>query len=244
MANIAKITLPSGDEYDIKDSFVRNKTIEYIVGTQTAATNLWTGVTTDSALYTGKVIAYKLPYAGTSSAASLNLTLSDGTKTGAISVKMNNNSNVTTHFSALAMVYMTYDGTVWRTQGEYWSYSNTVPSAYSETAAGTAAKTASCSNYALTPNTYLHFDIRYANTSASALTMAVNGTAGKPIYINGTASSASNYTLPAGTYIAFYDGTNWYFRTDGILPTGGVNVSNKANMIYNATTQSLDFIFS
>jgi hypothetical protein len=35
--------------------------VEYIVGTQTASTNLWTGNTADSALYDGKMILYVLP---------------------------------------------------------------------------------------------------------------------------------------------------------------------------------------
>lgn len=38
--------------------------IEYIVGTQTASTNMWKGVSDSEELYAGKVISYKLPYAG------------------------------------------------------------------------------------------------------------------------------------------------------------------------------------
>lgn len=95
---------------------------------------------------------------------------------------------------------------------------DTFPAAQCETAAATAAKVTTCTNYTLTANSYLHFNIRYANTAASALTMNVNSKGAKPIYINGRASSSSNYTLPAGSYIAFYDGTNWYFRTDGRIP--------------------------
>ena len=72
-------------------------------------------------------------------------------------------------------------------------------------------------NYTATANTYLHINMRYANTSANALTLNVNGQGAKPIYINGTASSTTNYTLPAGSYIIYYDGTNYYFRTDGKL---------------------------
>lgn len=72
-------------------------------------------------------------------------------------------------------------------------------------------------NYTATANTYLHINMRYANTSANALTLNVNGQGAKPIYINGTASSATNYTLPAGSYIIYYNGTNYYFRTDGKL---------------------------
>lgn len=95
---------------------------------------------------------------------------------------------------------------------------NTIPSAYCTTAAGTAAKVASCTNYVLKANSYVHVLISTTNTAASALTLNINSKGAKPIYINGSASSTSNYTLPAGTYIVFYNGTNYYFRTDNILP--------------------------
>lgn len=91
---------------------VRERSIEYIVGTQTAATGSWTGVTTDSALKTGKTIAYKLPYAGSGNA-SLKLTLSGGTTTAAIPVYLSN-TRVTTQFPANSVIQMTYDGSNWR----------------------------------------------------------------------------------------------------------------------------------
>lgn len=89
------------------------------------------------------------------------------------------------------------------------------PSAYCTTSGSTAAKKANCTLYAAQANSYLHVLIGSNNISASALTLNVNSEGAKPIYINGTASSATNYTLPKGTYIVFYDGTNYYFRTDG-----------------------------
>ena len=95
---------------------------------------------------------------------------------------------------------------------------NTVPAAYCDTAAGTAAKTASCTGYSLAANTYLHIIIVNSNTSANALTLNVNGKGAKPIYINDAVTSSTNYTLPAGSYICYYDGTNYYFNTDGKLP--------------------------
>lgn len=58
-----------------------------------------------------------------------------------------------------------------------------------------------------------------ANSVEGAITLNVNGKGAKPIYINGSASSASNYTLPAGSYLVYYNGTNYYFRTDGYLTT-------------------------
>lgn len=112
-----------------------------------------------------------------------------------------------------ATTYLRRDGT-WATP----TNSNTVPAAQCNTVADNAAKSASCTYYVLKANSYTHFNFRYSNTAKNALTMTVNSTGPKPIYINGEASSASNHTLPAGTYIAYYDGTAYQFRTDGRLP--------------------------
>ena len=60
--------------------------------------------------------------------------------------------------------------------------------------------------------------MRYSNTKAAALTLNINSAGAKPIYINGAPSSATNYTLPAGTYLIFYDGTNYYFNTTADIP--------------------------
>lgn len=109
------------------------------------------------------------------------------------------------------------------TKAPYWtSDSNTYTSAYCGTSGGTAAKAASCTGYIAAANTYLHSVVRYSNSAKSAITYNVNGNGAKPIYINGTASSSSNYTLPAGSYISFYDGTKYHFRNDGLLPVLGL----------------------
>ena len=88
------------------------QSVEYIVGTQTASTGTWTGVTTDNELKIGKTIAYKLPYAGSGNA-SLVLTLANGSTTDAIPVYLNT-TRVTTHFGANSVINMTYDGQYWR----------------------------------------------------------------------------------------------------------------------------------
>lgn len=86
----------------------------YVKGTQTASTNAWTGSLTQiSALYEGLTIRYRLPYAGTSSGATLNLTLSGGT-TGAKKVyRYGTSTQITTHFAAGSVITMTYNGTDW-----------------------------------------------------------------------------------------------------------------------------------
>ena len=88
------------------------QSVEYIVGTQTAVAGNWTGVSVDGALYAGKTIAYKLPYAGSGNA-SLKLTLANGSETELVPVYLNT-TRVTTHFGAGAVINMTYDGTAWR----------------------------------------------------------------------------------------------------------------------------------
>ena len=112
MAYIDQVKVPGGSVYDLQG-------IEYIVGTQTAATNAWTGVTRSAELYTGKAIIYKLPYAGNSSAATLNLTLSGGSTTGAKAVQRLNNGNITTHYPANSVLFLVYDGDRWRHDAEY-----------------------------------------------------------------------------------------------------------------------------
>lgn len=101
------------------------------------------------------------------------------------------------------------------------SDTNTVPQGYCDTAAGTASKTAVCTDYTLTEKTYLMVIIKNANSYNGAITLSVNGSTAKPVYINGSASSSSNKTLLAGSYLTYYDGTNFYFRTDGKM-TGSI----------------------
>lgn len=96
------------------NSNVQNTLVEYIQGTQTAKTGSWTGNTRQTSLVAGKMIAYRLPYAGDGNA-TLNLTLatSPATTTGAKAVYLNT-TRVTTHFGAGAVINMTYDGSAWR----------------------------------------------------------------------------------------------------------------------------------
>lgn len=105
------IPAPEDTQADIDTALAQS--VEYIVGTQTASTGTWTGVTTDIELKVGKTIAYKLPYAGNGNNVSLVLTLADGSTTDAIPVYLNT-TRVTTHFGAGSVINMTYDGQYWR----------------------------------------------------------------------------------------------------------------------------------
>ena len=198
-------------------------------------------------LKSGVMICVKFTNTNTASNATFNVQ-----GTGAKSVSYAKNTAYAGTTSAIMgnsgySIYYVYDGTYWcflGNQNNYANNSDTYTSAYSSTAAGTAAKSASCSGYTATANTYVHIVFTQSNSAASALTLNINGKGAKPIYINGSASSSTNYTLPAGSYIAFYDGTNYHLRTDNKLPaniTGTVNghTVNKdvpSNAVFTDTT--------
>jgi len=100
-------------------------------------------------------------------------------------------------------------------------YETTAKGSYS-TQNANPAKTASAGwKFQLNAGKYFMYTHYYDNTAQSALTLNIGSTGAKPIYINGAASSSSNYTLPGGQYLVYYDGTNYYFRTDDKM-TGNI----------------------
>lgn len=101
----------SGVEYlwsKIKNYQKNNRYIYAVKGTQTSATKLWTGTIEINALYDGLTIAYYLPYAGDTSGATLNLTLSNGTRTGAIEVYLTGTTRITNQYGAGSTILLTY----------------------------------------------------------------------------------------------------------------------------------------
>lgn len=211
--------LTAGDGIDITSDVISNtQGIEYIVGTQTAATNAWTGVSTDTTLKTGKIIAYKLPYAGTSDPATLQLTMADGTTTSAIALRRTGSSTVTTHFAVNNVIIMVYDGTYWRVSAYYDANTNTIPTGYCTTAAATAAKSATCTyGYRDDPN-YFMCVFRYANTATNA-TLAIGSYAetALPIYVNGARTGSGNQFGRGVILFLYYNNAYWCYN-DGRLP--------------------------
>ena len=80
---------------------------EVIVGTQTAATAAWKGVASFSVLEDKQQILYWLPVASAANA-TLNLTLADGTTTGAKNVYIGGSTRCGTHVAAGNLVTMVY----------------------------------------------------------------------------------------------------------------------------------------
>ena len=86
---------------------VANSATPFIMGTQTTATGTWTGVAPFSSLSDGQQITYWLPYAGNGNA-SLNLTLANGSTTGAVNCYYGGSTRLTTHYTAGSAIRLTY----------------------------------------------------------------------------------------------------------------------------------------
>ena len=172
------------------------------------------------ALKVGNIIGVKHSISNTAESCTLNVN-----GTGAKSIYYNTSVYTGTSTmicgAANRTTFYIYDGTYWVwLGGGYDANDNIVPAAVSWTAAATAAKTATQDYYTAIKG-YTLVTFQYANSAASAITLNINGKGAKPIYLNGTASSASNYTLPAGCYLTYFNGTNYYIRTDGKI-TGSI----------------------
>lgn len=216
----ANITVPTkiSDLSNTSGGFVTYCTCSTAAGTAAKVVTIDSG-DTNWVLRKGSIIAVKFTNTNTASNVTLNVN-----NTGAKSVYYNtsvNTGNSNSIFGyANRVVFYLYDGTnwVWISDSRHDGNDNTYTTAYCSTAAGTAAKTASMTGYVLTANRYTVLTITNANTAASALTLNINGKGAKPLYINGTASSSTNHTLPAGSYIVWYDGMNYYIYNNGEIP--------------------------
>jgi len=212
--------LTAGDGIDITDDVISNtQGIEYIVGTQTGSTASWKGNSTDETLKVGKIIAYYLPFAGSSSSnATLTLTMGNGAQTAAIPLRRTGTSAVTNQFAAGNVIILIYDGTYWRVSAYYDQNDNTVPTGYCLSPAATAAKAATCSYGYRGDTNYFPCLFRYANTATDA-TLAITTYAPEaaPIYVNGERTSASN-TFSAGVILFLYYNGAYYCYNDGRFP--------------------------
>lgn len=100
--------------YSAGDGLIQNGTkfsnhrgIEYIRGTWTAASETWTGVSTDTELYDGKQIILYMPFGGSGNA-TLNLTLAGGGTTGAKDVYFESTTRFTTHKGQNSQLHLIY----------------------------------------------------------------------------------------------------------------------------------------
>ena len=146
------------------NKFANTAPIYFVKGTQTAATNAWTGALPSgiTAYADGLTINYYLPYAGTSTAATLNLG-----SLGAKNVYQGNGTgSVTTHYPAGSVIQLVYIASLnsnaggWKAIAYY--NSNTTNTAG---ATNTSSKIflVGATSQAASPQTYTH-DTAYVGT--------------------------------------------------------------------------------
>lgn len=143
--------------------------------------------------------------------------------TGAKTVKIGG-GNVTTSNFGVDYWHCYYDGTNWQLTTTKEVYNahvcDSANSAYTSrqaggctTAGNNAEKIVSMPNFTLDyPKATFALWFQYANTNQGKLTLKVNNQTAKDLYINGTISSATNYTLPNGVWMCTWNGT--YFNID------------------------------
>ena len=210
----------------------------FVVGTQTAATNGWTGsVPGLTAYYDGLTIDYYLPFAGTSSAATLNLN-----SLGACKVwNGRGRSNTTTHFPQYSIIRLTYYGGAFYASA-YYDSNSVYLSAMCCSSASTKDKYASASSFYPYAGVFMMLTMNTANTYSGKMTLNVNGRGAKDLWINGKVSSADNCTLPVGTYPCYYDGSVWHLYTDGRMRVKTLQAdavqANDMRMVYPDGTSS------
>ena len=190
-------------------------------------------VGSDFTLATGAQVVVKFSNSNSASSPTLNVNGTGAKNICQYGTTAIGTETTTTGWRAGSVQTFTYDGTSW--VRDYWNnttYYNTAVTC--STAADTAAKVGSASAYDLTNTKHFILMLNTANSYAGAITLNINDKGAKPIYINGSASSSSNYTLPAGMYIVYYNGTNYYIRTDGKI-TGSITGSSSTTITATAT---------
>lgn len=233
--------------------------IEYIVGTQVAATNAWTGVTLDKncvsgVIPTGKVIVYHLPYAGTSSAATLNLTFPDSSTSGAKNVYRLTGSTIGTNFGAGCDLFMVYNGTQWKVS----AYQDTDSNNYDRIRHYTAVKAASAvtagqiivgtdSGYKPVANgvTFsINYPILYAASAISASATNNNTYDAFPgVNLQTTKSGYTGTTYKMTFLVGTLSGTTFTVNSDIFTQTIPSSVDNKVYAPIGLMTDSNKTVF-
>ena len=209
-----KIDLVGAVTFNMLDSstqeIVTADNTELIVGTQTASTSAWTGTSTKlSSIQSGTRIMYQLPFASKSTAVTLDLTLKNGTTTGAKEVYYKSTTRVSTQYGVGNVVELVYDGTAWRVTNPYTNDNTYDRTRYN---AAITAKTAITSGNLVVADSdgkYFHlktgdpFDISYPILYAGS-NIAVNATGSNNyvlIPMTLTTTQAGPYTSQLPVYI-------------------------------------------
>lgn len=119
------------------------------------------------------------------------------------------------------LVEFMFDGSSWvivgfRQNADY-AYSADVSRSTAQcgSSATTSAKVASMRGYSLIDNSNFLLSVTNANSYPGKMTLNVNNTGAKDVFLNGVISSSSNYSLPNGTFPVLYNNNAFWIDTDG-----------------------------
>jgi len=136
------------------------------------------------------------------------------------------NSSIT--FGTGTTTFLRNDGT-WGTPD---TSSSTTYYGTSNTTASTSAKSVTCSGFSLGTGVYISITFTTANTvTASGITLNVNSTGSKNVYVNNVATSSTNLLKwdANDTLLFVYDGTRYHY-----LSKQSANVPMTEDEIYSA----------
>lgn len=193
----------------------------FIKGTQTAATNVWTGTLPDGVTYyNGLTIDYLLPYAGNSSAATLNLS-----GLGAKPVYYGNSATggTTTHYGANTVIHLTYViDSAFNSGNGCWKASNYYDS----------------NTVDRLRNSYFR---PYAGEAIYRYKFVMQGADNRvyPIVITDQTNATQVAKVP--TQVGLRPGRIWYYNTTGTVAAGAVVGANSLDSAYQTTIAVYNF---
>lgn len=100
-------------------------------------------------------------------------------------------------------------------------FTDTLPTAYCDSAANATAKVAQCTGFSLKDNSYIPINFTNGNTveAFTEVTLNINNTGAKPLYVNWSFEGGPKTSSPfdASTYIIYYTNNAYYLYTNGTL---------------------------
>ena len=164
-------------------------------------------------LYEGMKIALAFTTRGGASNTKLNIN-----ELGEHYLYKNINSNITTgSFTSGQVLYFTYFNDNWRSDHDANSTYAGMVDAYVSLGATATNISAACTNFSARPGNTINVTFPRDYTAVSAKKFRAGTSSYQPLYLNGSATSDTNYFIPSGTWPVYYDGDNWYLWTDGSI---------------------------
>ena len=244
----------------------------FVNGTQTGTTNSWKGKLPAeiTSLYNGLTIFYRLPYAGNSSNASLQLYAPDGTTAiGANCPVYGGNTRLTTHYPQYSIIPMTYYNGEWRANPYYNSNSyatqtNNTATDYRAVLLGyqSASSVGGVATGAVTNGTYKSSNFVYSPGGGRLYIRTADTTAQHGYYVASTVTNAGyavglvmmSDLISRGVRDTYNGKWLWYMndttgdtvKTDATvqIDSGIVKLSANCQIAYDSTNQCINFTFT